>query len=212
MGVGGRPDARRDTDDHRRHQHGAAGDDERQSRDPAECTHSGDHATGASPASSGSPPHRKMPGERRPGQSSRRCPRHRSSTRFGAFRIPRVGSVRWRRVLRLSATTVPLRRPAHRRADRAELGGDGASNGRPRLLGGQHARPLHRPARSPARPAGRARRHDDPARRRAGVRQRLQASARARQGAGDDGRAVRRPSRDRPRGGLDGRRTTSRPA
>ena len=42
------------------------------------------------------------------------------------------------------------------------------------------------------------------ARRCAGVRQRLQASARARQGTGDDGRAVRRPGRDRPRRRLDG--------
>ncbi len=65
------------------------------------------------------------------------------------------------------------------------------------------ARPLRRPARTPAGHDGGSRRHDRPAHRRAGLRQRLQAPGRARQGDRHRRCPVGGPCRVRHRCGLD---------
>ena len=105
------------------------------------------------------------------------------------------------------SASVPLRRaaPWHRRR-RRRLGGDRPQARGPRLRHGDDARPLHRPAGTGAGAHRGRRGHHHLACRRARVRQRLPAPGRARQGAGDDGRAVGRARRDRPRGRVDGER------
>ncbi len=155
VGVGGRPDARRDTDDHRRHQQGTTGDDERQSRDPAERAHNAEHATGGPSPIGGSPPLPEKCLESRAWRTVAgpvRLARRRwavlgrnsltSCTIPGIFQMPTerrsVGTVS-RRDLGLPATTVPLRCPTLRCTDTSGVGRRGPTHRGPRLRRGQHA-------------------------------------------------------------------------
>jgi hypothetical protein len=108
-----------------------------------------------------------------------------------------------------SAARSPIRRSgsgaAALRRDRGATGRDGPDDRVARLR--DRRCPTTSPNSSPRAGApGDARRHHDAARRRARVRQRLQAPGDPRQGARHDGRAVRRPRRDRPRRRVDDQR------
>ena len=86
------------------------------------------------------------------------------------------------------------------------MGGTGPAHRGARLRHRDDARSFRRPVRADAGAPGDPQRHDHAAGMRARLRQRLQAPARAREGAGHDGRALRGSRRDRSRRRVDDRR------